>query len=326
MPNYQGVWSLSAQYQNAELWGVQLLGSGTAVAFGGVSGNGSPEWANADYINIATTGNAADFGDMPYTCERGASCASSTKFIYFPGQKNNSQSQTMSSRFFASGSDTVDFGSYTPENSYLDAPSGCSNSTRGVLGGGSGANSPYQMNTLYYITLASLGDASDFGDLSAGRSFLSGLASSTRGVFSGGREETTNPTNRMDYVTIASTGNATDFGDLTAARREVAGAASSTRGVNGGGNTGTYSNIIDYITIATTGNATDFGDLTLSMFGTAAASTESRAVWFGGYTGSTRNVIQYVTIATTGNAVDFGDLAQGRWRLMAASNAHGGLS
>jgi hypothetical protein len=65
-----------------------------------------------------------------------------------------------------------------------------------------------------YITIASTGNGTDFGDLttqSQGMAFTSDSITAVRcGGYDGGGF-----TNTMDSVTIASTGNATDFGDLT---------------------------------------------------------------------------------------------------------------
>lgn len=134
-------------------------------------------------------------------------------------------------------------------------------SIRGVFGGG--YTTPAEINTLDYISIGSLGNATDFGDLTVARQSLAACSSSTRGVFGGGGTPTR--FNTIDYITIATTGNATDFGDLTAARVYLAACSSSTRGVFGGGYVApSIQNVIDYITIATTGNATDFGDLTVA--------------------------------------------------------------
>ena len=62
-----------------------------------------------------------------------------------------------------------------------------------------------------YLTIASTGNATDFGDLTATRAGLKALSSSTRAVVNSG--DSTSMV--MDYVTIASTGNAQDFGDTT---------------------------------------------------------------------------------------------------------------
>ena len=62
------------------------------------------------------------------------------------------------------------------------------------------------------MTIASTGDAQDFGDLSQARALISGTSNSLRGVFAGGIAPSR--VNTIDFITIASTGNAADYGDL----------------------------------------------------------------------------------------------------------------
>ena len=72
-------------------------------------------------------------------------------------------------------------------------------------------------NEIDYITIATTGNATDFGDLIANTNAITaGCASATRGVFGGGF--TGSYSNVIQYVTIATTGNATDFGDLAVGR------------------------------------------------------------------------------------------------------------
>ena len=92
----------------------------------------------------------------------------------------------------------------------------CGNGTRGIWSGGF---RPSASNILDYITIATTGNATDFGDSTAVRSEHGATANATRGVFAGG----SGVINMIDYVTIASPGNATDFGDLTVARRGASG-------------------------------------------------------------------------------------------------------
>ena len=75
-----------------------------------------------------------------------------------------------------------------------------------------GYTSPGRSNVIDYITIASTGDASDFGDLTAARSDPGCTSNSIRAVAAGGQSPSI--VNTMDYVTIASTGDAADFGDL----------------------------------------------------------------------------------------------------------------
>ena len=72
-----------------------------------------------------------------------------------------------------------------------------------------------------YVTIASTGNATDFGDLTQARDGMAGGSNSTRGVFMGGSTPT--KVNTVDFITIATTGNATDFGDVSIEKRESAG-------------------------------------------------------------------------------------------------------
>jgi len=112
-----------------------------------------------------------------------------------------------------------------------------------------------------YITTATTGNATDFGDMSGARTGMCGVNDRVRGVFGGGY--TGAKTNIIEYITIATTGNTTDFGDMISVK-EVGngGFANDVRGVMCGGNTaGGYVDEIDYVTIQSAGNATDFGNL-----------------------------------------------------------------
>ena len=86
---------------------------------------------------------------------------------------------------------------------------------RGVFGGGDPNTS-----LIEYITIATTGDAVNFGNLTVGRRYLAACSNGESGVFGGGY--TSSSTSLIDYVTIATTGNAINFGNLTMARRSLA--------------------------------------------------------------------------------------------------------
>ena len=71
-------------------------------------------------------------------------------------------------------------------------------------------------NVIAYITMSTLGDTTDFGDLTQGRYNHNSMSSPTRCVHGAGRYYDSGfiNTNIMDYVQIATTGNALDFGDM----------------------------------------------------------------------------------------------------------------
>ena len=132
---------------------------------------------------------------------------------------------------------------------------GCASSTRGLLAGG---RTPTNLNIIDFITISTLGNAADFGDLTQARLNPGAGSNSVRGVFAGG--ESPSKVNTIDYVTIPTLGDAVDFGNLTSTRN-TRGMASPTRAAFAGGNTGSVVDTIDYVQIMSTADAIDFGDL-----------------------------------------------------------------
>ena len=88
---------------------------------------------------------------------------------------------------------------------------GCSNSIRGVFGGG---EVPTVTNVMEYITIATTGNGIDFGDLVEARSNAGSTSNSTRGVFMGGHIGISIESLIIDFIEIATTGNAIDYGSL----------------------------------------------------------------------------------------------------------------
>ena len=218
-----------------------------------------------------------------------------------------------------SSSNGVEFGTLGSSNIAWGGATG--NSTRSLIGGGNGV-----INNIEFVTIAALGDAVDFGDLTVARRHAGPAGNHTRGIWAGGETAGSNTiTNVMDYVTFASTGDATDFGDQAVGSRGAGGCGSPTRAIWGGGQTGpTGVDVIDYATFATTGNTTDFGNLTQARANLAGCSNNTRAVWGGGSnpTPATYDIIDYVTISTTGDATDFGDLLQSNYSIAGCSASH----
>jgi hypothetical protein len=296
-----------------------------------------------DFISISSLAtNSVDFGDLSTSSARrqSAACSSSTRGV-FGGGNTPTTVNTIDYITIINSGNAQDFGDLSAPAAGRWGLAACSSNTRGLFAGGSTGSFPTvtASNIIDYITIATVGNALDFGDLSSGnaRSNLASCSSSTRGIFAGGQTPTL--TNVIESVTIATLGNATDSTfDLStgATRTQLASCSSSTRGIFAGGATAitpavTVSNVIDYITIASLSNATDFGDLTVARTYLSSCSSSVRGIFAGGSTPTLSNVIDYITIATTGNALDFGDLTDGvssnnaRDMLSSCSNSHGGL-
>jgi len=288
-------------------------GSGTRGLYAG--GSGTPTWLSAiDYVNVDTTGNAINFGDLSDTSYEGSGLGNRTRGLFALGYAVP-DTDTIDMVTIASTGSTEDFGNlHTGAARVTDT---LANETRGIF---AGAETPSRVNDIRYVTIASKGDTVDFGDMTVTKGLGTGCASSTRGLLGGGRNPPTSY-NIIDYIAISTLGNAADFGDLTQGRHGLSAGSNSIRGVFGGAAT---ENTIDYVTIPTLGNAIDFGNLTSSRNPRAMASS-TRVAFAGGNTGSQVNTIDYVQIMSTGNAADFGDLTNVGHSGMSCSNGHGGL-
>ncbi len=178
---------------------------------------------------------------------------------------------------------------------------------RGITMGGSASS-----GNISYFTIATTGNATSFGSLSAAFGRGTAFAGGGRAIAAAGD----NGHNDMEYITIATTGNATFFGDMTVNTDNVpAGMSNGSRGLIAGGRvSATDTNNIDYITIASTGNATDFGNLVTASRALGGASDGTYGLICGGQTGGSvkQSGVQRVTIASTGNASSYGSLIAAR--------------
>jgi hypothetical protein len=204
--------------------------SGVASSTRGVNMFGQSNTISMDYITIASTGNATFFGDSYFGGGDSASSgvSSPTRGVAFRGGFIvDGRTNVIEYITIATTGNSVDFGDQLFRS--LAVGASCSNETRGILFGGYSFEPTEVTNVIQYITIASTGNSTDFGDLTSVTYFGGALASSSRGVFGGGD----NLGNVMQYITIASTGNAADFGDLTHTNsRNVCGMSSSHGGLS----------------------------------------------------------------------------------------------
>ena len=196
--------------------------------------------------------------------------------------------------------------------------------TRAFFGGGL---DPATVSDIEYLTISTLGNAQDFGDLTGNRQRLGVCASSTRGILAGGYTGS-GFDNQIQKITIASTGDATDTGgNLTESKNRLNGCSNSTRGIFAWGNPS--SNVIEYITISSDGSAQDFGDTSYAAEDGMALSSSVRGVFLGGETPGSPAVphdnIEFITISSTGNSQDFGDLTYNAFSSGAFSSATRGV-
>ena len=174
-------------------------------------GGGNPGNTNTiEFITIATAGNAQDFGDATAAKSGMGSLASPTRACFGGGQDNTIEFVTISTT-----GNAQDFGDLI--SGQTEKPAGTSSSTRGLFICGESQPSGTRINTIQFITIASTGNATDFGDHTDLRRALGACSNSIRAVYGGGNTPS-GTVNTLSFVTIATTGNGQDFGDLLSAR------------------------------------------------------------------------------------------------------------
>ena len=162
-----------------------------------------------DFVTMATNGDATDFGDAivaGWPCGGGRSSSTRGVLMGMGDSANTIQFITIMTT-----GNSQDFGDLNT-NSYGVGAGEISDGLRGVAMGGSGAPSAPQTDVIDFITIATTGNATDFGDLTQARRGGGAGCTPTRGILGGGRNPSDVKT--IDSIIIQTTGNATAFGDL----------------------------------------------------------------------------------------------------------------
>ena len=104
---------------------------------------------------------------------------------------------------------------------------GCclSSPVRAIAAGGA---HPGVKQNIEYVTIATKGNSTNFGNMTTSRDQHYSNSDSIRGVFSGGQNPST--LDSMEYIQIMSEGNGVDFGDLTSAKKNGFDAMSTSHG------------------------------------------------------------------------------------------------
>jgi len=287
-----------------------------------------------DFVEIATLGNAVDFGDKTVARTSRQMGSSATRGIMGTGQFPSAPTvrDVIDYITFQSGGGANDFGDLTVTP--IKA-AGFGNGVRGVFAGGyNPSNSDYTFGTIQYVNIATTGNsiiASGLLNGTEGSKSDGSVADSTRGCVGGLDIDqfpgTPSQTNAIHFITTVTLGDSQDFGDLTVARRCGNGVSSSTtRGLfySGSPGPGPHRNTIDYITIQSLGNAIDFGDITThnNQDGASHGSNLTRSV---NRVNNDANTIEYVTIATLGNTIEFGDSTHSATSNLGIDNSNGSI-
>ena len=317
-----------------------IRGAGSGRGFI-VGGNTSPAGTtnSMEYVTIASTGSAQDFGDLTVQRMQTQGLSNSVRGVCAGGLGgDNNDKTTIDYAILSSSGGAVDFGDISNARRTFVGAGQASNNTIGIIAGGydnSDISPARNVSMVEFIIIDTTGNASDFGDMTHLTRDQGVASSTTRAVFCGGYNEPSivgysdyGPMSRMQYMTFATKGNSEDFGQLSIRSFGPMAVSSATRGViAGGSNVSPFpnTNVIEFITIATLGNPTDFGDLSVARRDGFSTSNSIRGIFAGGYNPTFQNIIEYVTIASTSNATDFGDLLTLRRTGASWGDSHGGL-
>ena len=143
------------------------------ILAGGFNNTPSPStrYNRIDYLTIATTGNTQDFGDLTVANSGTSGSSSNTRGIIFIGNDGSSPTgnNTIDYITIASTGDAIDFGDSTGPTNAQGNAGAVSNCIKAVFAGGYGNDgSATIINTIDQVTIATTGNAVDFGDISEG--------------------------------------------------------------------------------------------------------------------------------------------------------------
>ena len=194
----------------------------------GTSGDSTPRILN--YVTIASTGAGVDYGDLSTDTQYMATFASSTRGFWAGGVQPspNTALKNIDFSIISTTGNPIDFGDLY-KACYV--PAAASNSTRAIIALGQtgpatdGTGSPYSnTDMMNYLTMATTGDALDFGDLLVDQATAQAASSPTRySIYSGSGGGVL----KWYAKTFATLGDVVEFGDTV----------SGTYGKYGGGGT-----------------------------------------------------------------------------------------
>jgi len=273
--------------------------------------------SNIGFINIASTGNAQNFGDL-ITGRSVRASSSETRALLACGIVSPTGSNIIEYITMSSSGNGIDFGDSTDQRRNHAI---LSSSTRAVLAGG---ESPANLNVMDYVQIGTLGDALDFGDLTAVRRGNTGMSSPVRGIYAGDQSDYN--ISSAEFITIASKGNSLDFGELDDTRANAGSASNGVRGIVAGGyNGGSRISLVSSCIMASTGNFTSFGNLTNASDRGDGMCNSTRAIFNGGFPSNDIGM-DSIEFASGGSGISFGfdNVSRGQNGGF-CSDSHGGL-
>ena len=134
-------------------------------------------------MTISTLSQTSDFGDTSVVRAPASGCSSSTRGLFAGGYSSPAKTNSIEYITIKSTGNGIDFGDLinaTSGNAFGNNGNVAS-STRGIfyMGGVSGVG---DVNTIQYVTMTTLGNAADFGDLTRADQQVAGGSNSHGGL------------------------------------------------------------------------------------------------------------------------------------------------
>jgi len=183
----------------------------------GVYSIGRQSSSDTEYVTIDTTANAQTFGALVNNGRRRGGTSDGTTGVIGGGQDNIVQDGMAHIDYItiATPGNGSDFGDLNQVGMNVCA---VGDGTYAIFAGGLFASQPYGFfNRLEYVTVATPGNASNFGTLSTGRSDAAGTHDATTGVIIGGTTSSWTSLNSIESFTMATLGNASAFSTTVSA-------------------------------------------------------------------------------------------------------------
>ena len=258
--------------------------------------------------NVWTNAGGGSGDIVPYAYQ-------GTSYGYTSGGNNTSDVavNTIDKFTLSSDANATDVGDLI-KNAEGTASSGQRSITYGYTSGCTGAGEgPVYDDTIHKWSFSTDGNATDVGNLTVARAWVTGQSTEEYGYTCGGR--ILGPySNVIDKFSLSTDGNATDVGDMVEGVKSMAGHSSATHGFHSGGYSSSIpgdgnTNTIGKFTFASDANGTDVGDMTRTGKMVAGQSSTTYGYTCGGYNS---NIIDKFSFSSDGNSTDVGDLSTGR--------------
>ncbi len=220
-----------------------------------------------DQISINHVGNSVEWGSLVTELLYMSSHSNGPNDrAIIAGGQNVNWTNVIQYKTISTNTDAQDFGDLIREEKQFSSTSNGINN-RGIFSGGWNDSYLGAINQISYITISSLGNAQDFGDLSSKRdSFaMTSNCELNRAVMLGGRNEDEINLRLIQHINISTTSNAVNFGALIGKQNEneaISNGKGSLGIVSGGNNESGLKFMERFNLKVIPSNSVEFGSLT----------------------------------------------------------------